>query len=183
MTYLPESGTLTQPEKRKEVLEDNARKFTAEMLEPALLEELGASGYILMTDWLETGEENEKKIVHKRFDNGDTQILLISKATKDGHRIAEKEKITEEQYRELLPLSILHLEKKRYEFGYTQNDINFFMKYDEFANTQLRILEVDASDENSRNAFSPKDFSDELSEVTGNRQYYGYRVADIALPA
>jgi len=163
--------------KNKEVLDDNARKFVVEAIDAAFLEEHGVSSFTLTVDWLETGEDNEKKVAYKRFDNGDVQILLISKITIDGNRTSEKEKITEEKYRELVGASILHLEKKRYEFAYVQNDISFSVKYDEFTDGDLRILEVDASSEAERNSFNPNDFPSGLTEVTGDIHYYGYRVA------
>lgn len=143
------------------------------------MDQNGASSFTLIVDWLETGEDNEKKVVYKKFDNGDTQILLITKVTKDGNRTSEKEKITEEKYNEFLNSSVLHLEKKRYEFPYTQNNISFSTKYDEFAGGKLCMLEVDAANEEDRNAFSPSDFPTELTEVTGDMQYYGYRVATL----
>jgi hypothetical protein len=166
------------PEK-KEVLDDNARKFIVETIDPTLLVETRASSYTLTTDWLETGEDNEKKLAHKKFDNGDIQILLIAKVTKDGNRTSEKTKITEDEYKRLLESSVLHLEKKRHEFTYAQNGVSFSMKYDEFADSELRILEVDAASDEMRDSFIPEDFPAELIEVTGDTQYYGYRVADV----
>jgi hypothetical protein len=94
----------------KEILDDNARKFIVDPINHAFLEENGASLFTLTVDWLETGEDNEKKLAYKKFDNGDIQILLISKITKDGNRTAVKEKIAEEEYEELASSSILHLE-------------------------------------------------------------------------
>jgi hypothetical protein len=169
----------THDPEKKEKLEDNARKFITGALEPKFLGENGATSFTLTIDWLETDEANEKKVAYKRFDDGGIQILLIAKVTKDGNRTSEKEKITEEQYRELLGSSILHLEKKRYEFDYIQDGTPFSMKYDEFADEKLRILEVDASTNEGRNAFNPDDFPSELGEVTGDMRYYGYRIADV----
>jgi hypothetical protein len=165
--------------KKKEPLDDNARKFIVGIIDSAFLKENRASSFALTVDWLETGEDNEKKVAHKEFDNGNIQILLITKTTKNGNRTSEKKEITEEKYRELVASSILHLEKKRYEFEYTQNDIPFSVKYDEFASGKLCILEVDASSEEERDSFSPDNFPSRLDEVTGDIQYYGYRVADI----
>lgn len=166
------------PEK-KEKLEDNARKFTAEALNSEFLEAHNASLFTLTVDWLETGEDTEVKVAHKKFDNGEVQILLIAKTTRGGNRVSEKEKINEERYRQLKASSILHLEKKRYEFEYEQNGILFSLKYDEFADGKLNILEVDASSEEQRETFDPKKFPVELEEVTGDIRYYGYRVAKI----
>ena len=163
------------PEK-KETLDDNARKFIVEAIDPTLLEGSEVSSFTLTTDWLETGEDNEKKLAHKKFDNGDIQILLIAKVTKDGNRTSEKAKITDEEYKNLLESSVLHLEKKRHEFTYTQNGIPFFMKYDEFADSALRILEVDAGSDELRDSFDPGVFPTKLVEVTGDLKYHGYRV-------
>ena len=166
------------PEK-KEKLEDNARKFTTEALDSEFLRAHNASSFTLTVDWLETGEDTEVKVAHKKFDNGDVQILLIAKTTKDGNRVSEKEKIDEGRYEELKASSVRHLEKKRYEFEHEQNGIPFSVKYDEFADGKLNMLEVDASSEEQRRSFSPDDFPAELEEVTGDIQYYGYRVADV----
>lgn len=166
------------PEK-KEQLDDNARKFITEVLSPEFLEASGASSFTLTVDWLETSEDTEVKVAHKKFDNGDVQILLIAKTTKDGNRTSEKEKITEERYHQLKASPVFHLEKKRYEFEYTQNGTSFSVKYDEFADGKLNMLEVDASSEDERDSFSPDDFPADLEEVTGDIRYYGYRVAEI----
>ncbi|HSW77544.1 MAG TPA: hypothetical protein VLG36_01980 [Candidatus Chromulinivoraceae bacterium] len=61
-----------------------------------------------------------------------------------------------------------------------QNSIAYSVKYDEFPDGNLRILEVDASSEQERSSFSPSDFPEgEPEEVTGDARYYGYRVADL----
>lgn len=169
--------TQTDSSKNKETLDDNARKFIVEAIDSRFLEENSASSFNLIVDWLETSENNEKKVAYKKFDNGDVQILLIAKTTKNGHRTSEKEKISEEKYKEFLRSSILHLEKKRYEFDYMQNDVLFSVKYDEFSDGKLCILEVDASNEEERQSFNPAEFPARLKEVTGDMQYYGYRIA------
>ena len=168
----------SNPEK-KEKLDDNARKFVTGTLDPAFLDKNGASSFTLTVDWLETDENTEVKVAHKKFDDGKIQILLIAKATKSGNRISEKEKISEERYQQLKASSVLHLEKKRYEFEYEQNGIPFSVKYDEFTDGKLNMLEVDASSEDRRESFSPTDFPAELEEVTGDIRYYGYRVAEV----
>ena len=162
------------PELQKEVLDDNARKFITEPLNADFLSQHGAVSYVLTTDWLETDESSEKKVVCKRYDDGNIQRLLITKVTKDGTRTSEKEKITEDEYDELLEHSLIHVEKRRAEFGYEQNGIVFEVKYDEFAASDLRILEVDAATDEQRQSFDPIGGS---HEVTGDMGYYGYRVA------
>ena len=82
---------------KKETLDDNARKFTVDTIDATYLEDNKATSFELTVDWLEIGEDHEKKVAHKKFDNGDVQILLISKVTKDGSRTSEKEAITEKQ--------------------------------------------------------------------------------------
>jgi len=166
-------------QEKREILDDNARKFIVGPIDKSFLQEHGASSFKLIVDWLETSEDNEIKVAYKDFGNGNIQILLIAKTTVDGNRTSKKKKITEEEYEQLKSSSIQHLEKTRYEFSYTQNDIPFSMKYDEFAESDLRVLEVDASNEQERNSFNPDSFSIELEEVTGDMQYYGYRVAEV----
>jgi len=165
----------TNPENR-EVLDDNARKFTLETLAPAFLAENQAKSFVLTTDWLKTDDDSEEKLARKEFKNGDVQRLRIMKTTKNGKRTSVKEKITEEEYQELIADSVLRVEKVRHEF--TSQD-GFSMKYDEFLGSDLRILEVDATNENDRDSFSPIDFPTPLTEVTGNMDYQGYRVAGV----
>lgn len=168
-----------RPEKKAEVLDDNARKFTGSSIDSEFLSSHNATGYLLITDWLEIGNDTEKKLARKVFENGEEQLLLISKVTENGNRTSKKAKITKQQYEELLASSVSHLEKMRYELTYTQNGIPFDVKYDEFAESNLRIVEVDASDDDSRESFVPDKFISGLREVTGNVQFYGYRVASI----
>lgn len=175
---MPAEISKNSPEK-KEKLDDNARKFITKALDLKFLKDHSASSFTLTVDWLETGEDTEVKVAHKKFDNGEIQILLIVKTTKDGSRISEKEKITEERYQQLKASSALRLEKKRYEFEYEQNGTRFLVKYDEFADDKLNMLEVDASSEGEKESFSPNDFPTKLEEVTGDIRYYGYRVAEV----
>lgn len=159
-------------------MEDNARKFIVEKINSDFLKENSSVSFILVVDWLVTDENSEKKLAYKKFDNGDIQILLISKVTKDGSRVTDKKKISEAEYKELLGSSILHLEKNRHEFNYVQNGTTYSMKYDEFKNGGLCILEADASNEDERAKFDPDSFIYKLSEVTGDMRYYGYRIAN-----
>ena len=171
----------TKPEKeKKEVLDDNARKFVVEPIDVSFLEANDATSFRLTVDWLETNEGNETKVAYKDFGDGNVQILLIAKSTVDGNRTSSKKKITQEEYEELKQSSVRHLDKTRHEFEYTQNGTPFSMKYDEFTESDLRVLEVDASSEEERDSFSPNDFPVQLTEVTGDMQYYGYRVTEVA---
>lgn len=164
---------------RKEILDDNARKFITAPLDSAFLTALGATSYVMTVDWLEKGSDNEKKLAYKQFENGDVQILLIAKLTENGNRTSVKEKLTEDEYTKLATSSVLHLEKKRHEFEYIQNDIPFAVKYDEYTDGKPFMLEVDAASNDAREAFDPDQFPSELQEVTGDIRYYGYRIAEV----
>ena len=165
-------------EPNKELLDDNARKFIVKMLDQSVLEDEDTH-YLLVTDWLEMGGDTEKKLAHKKYPNGEVQILLISKVTTEQGRTSQKQKISEEQYEALLRDSIRHVEKVRHELNFAQGGVYFELKYDEFENSDLRILEVDAKTDEERAGFSLKDFPGELTEVTGDIRYYGYRVGDV----
>ena len=160
-------------------MDDNARKFIIEPLALGFLKEHNATSFVLTTDWLETNEDTERKLVYKKYETGEVAILLITKVTKEGKRVSEKNKITEQEYTKLLTSAILRVEKRRYEFNFPQGDVVFSIKYDEFINSDLKILEVDASGEIERNKFDPKDFLVTLKEVTGDIRYYGYRIAGV----
>ncbi|HSW77545.1 MAG TPA: hypothetical protein VLG36_01985 [Candidatus Chromulinivoraceae bacterium] len=56
----------TTPEKR-EILDDNARKFTVEPISAQFLDEHSATSFTLTVDWLETSEANEKKVAYKNL--------------------------------------------------------------------------------------------------------------------
>lgn len=169
---------LPTPERKKqrEILDDNARKFVTEPLDPEFLRANGASAHTMITDWLVMQEDLEIKVVRKKFDNGDVQILLISKTIKDDSRVKEKEEITEKRYQEFLSSSFRHVEKKRHGFTCTQNGISFIVNYDEFTGGKLFMLDIDAATEEEKDSFNPSDFPGKLVEVTGDKQYYGYRV-------
>ncbi len=168
------------PERPKEILDDNARKFTLAEIDANLFDTPDSNSYLMITDWLETNESEETKVVYKRFDNGEALILLITKVTKDGDRTSEKTKITDQKYSELVIKSKIHSEKVRTEFTYHQHGIDFSMKFDQFTDNALHILEVDASSDEERAVFDYRAFPSRLSEVTGNLQYYGFRVAGLS---
>jgi hypothetical protein len=180
MTVPTSSAQEIGPERPKEVLDDNARKFTLAEIDETLLNNSDSNSYLMITDWLETNESEETKVVYKRYDNGEVLILLITKVTKDGGRTSEKTKITEKEYSELVIKSKVHSEKVRTEFTYPQHGIDFSIKFDQFTDNALRILEVDASSDKERAAFDYHTFPAKLSEVTGNLQYYGFRVAGLS---
>jgi hypothetical protein len=161
----------------KEVLADNARKFVARGISQDLLKE--SRSCLLTVDWLETNENDEKKIIFKEFVDGEKQLLLVTKVSKDGNRVSERRKIDQVEYDAFLKQTLLCVAKRRYEFKVTQNEIVYAIRYDEFQNSELRVLEVDASNDLDRTKFDPTLFPAELTEVTGNIGYYGYRVADL----
>lgn len=177
---MSEADAINGPEKRG-LLEDSARKFTLNSLGSEFLKEIEDHSFLLTTDWLEVGEDKEKKLACKKYKSGKVEYLLIEKFTdENGNRAAPpKKKLTKERYEELLTSSILCVKKVRYEFKVVQNDITLDLKYDEFLDSDLRVLEVDAGTEQERNAFNPSEFPTQLMEVTGDLRYYGYRVADM----
>ena len=188
-------ATQPTPEQEKSKEPDNARKFTTGPLSAEFLEEHGAIPFLLITDWTdwtetETGEDDETKVVYKKFlDDDVVEIFYISKTTdKDGNRDKQKEEITadNEKYEKLKDSSKRHVEKVRHEFTFTQNGILFVMNYDEFAGGTLFMLDVDAKskDKEERDSFNPKefpskDFTVELVEVSDDPQYSGHRLAEI----
>lgn len=159
--------------------DDNARKFITPVLDQQFLTDNSAVSYMLIVDYIETVEDSERKIVYRQYDSGVTKILSITKVTKDGSRTAEKKSITKAEYDKLLPSSVLHIEKKRNEFAITQNGVEYEAKYDEFSNSSLRMIEVDAASEELRAIFDPTVFHYDLREVTGDVRYYGYHVAEM----
>ncbi len=160
-------------------MEDNARKFTVGTIDNEFLREQCASSFLLVVDWLETNEDSESKLALKTFEDGRVQILLISKVTKEGKRVAEKKDLTRTEYDAMLLSSTLRLEKERFEFKFHQGGIEFTLKYDKFSGGKMRILEVDASTDEERASFNPDVFPYKLKEVTGDQRYYGYRVASL----
>jgi len=169
------------PEK-KEVLDDNDLKFTLGDINAEFLQENRAISYLLTTDWLEIGEKSEKKLAYKKHKNGDEEFLLIQKFTDENGNRPEppkKEKLSLEQYNQLFGQSVRRVEKMRFEFDYLQNGTTFSMKYDEFVDSKLRVLEVNAESEAKRKSFEPSEFPYELTDVTGKIEYYGYRVAEL----
>jgi len=166
------------PEKSN-VLDDNARKFIVDDIDRAFLDQHCTASYIMTVDWLETHEATEKKLAYKKFDSGEVQILLIEKETVDGKRTSRKDNITEETYKELLGASVLRVEKRRSELEYVQADIVFTVKFDEFSDSTLSVIEIDAPNEDDRKAFKPEEFPATVKEVTGDIAYYGYRIAAI----
>ncbi len=173
-----EGPARNNPEK-KQTIDDNARKFIVEKLDVAQLAGDGAVVvFCLITDWLVTDENTETKVVRKEFPDGTVQMLRIEKVTIDGKRTAHKEPIAQDVYAELLGTSVVRVQKTRYEFALRQGDDVFDAKYDEFADSSLRILEVDTASEETRALFDPASFQIKATEVTGNRGYEGYRVAD-----
>lgn len=162
-----------------QTLDDDARKFIVGKIDNDFMKQFDVTSFVMITDWLTTDEDSETKLAHKAFDDGRLQILLISKHTEDGKRTSRKEEITQEEYEKLLESSVLRLKKKRHEFAFTQADVAYDIKLDEFSDSPLSILEVDAANEDDRLAFDPTTFPAALNEVTGMIDYYGYRIASL----
>lgn len=163
-------------------LDDNARKFVMQEFDPATYADKKDSVTVfrLITDWLIIDEESETKLVHKQFSDGTIHTLRIVKQTDaSGKRTSTKTPITLDEYTAQLSGSVRRVEKVRHEFTYTQAGRTFSMKYDDFGEAGLKILEVDAEEgSKDREVFEPKDFPVVLSEVTGDMSYYGSRIAE-----
>lgn len=160
--------------------DDNARKFIAAPLDNDFLLDHGAVSFDLVVDWIETNEDREQKLAHKTYTDSTLEIRHITKSIDEaGNRSSTKSLIGFDAYKELLNAASVHLEKKRYEFSYVQAGLVFKCNYDEFADSDLRILEVDAQDEQTRESFDPSQFPVPLNEVTGDLRYYGYRIIQL----
>lgn len=159
---------------------DNARKFIVAGFDESLLTGEGVKTYLLTTNWLKTGEDDETKLARKDFDNGAVEMLFIEKVTENGKRNAFKHPINEDEYNEKLARSTVEVIKERFELNVMQDGVEFTMKYDKFVGpNNLRMLEVDATNEEDRESFTPTAFFvGAFEEVTGDRGYEGYRVAD-----
>lgn len=166
------------PEKH-ETLSDNDRKFIVGTIDQEFLAEHSAISYDLITDWLETNKDNETKLARKKFIDKDDQLLYIAKITVDDERKTKKTKLSETEYTKLLKHDVQHVEKTRYEFKFSQNGIEFTAKYDEFNDSTLRILEIDANTTDERNQFDPTIFPYTLDEVSDDKNYSGFRIIGI----
>lgn len=168
----------TSPE-RIQILDDNARKFILSSIDHKFLETHDTSSFIMTTDWLSTDEDSETKLAHKAYTDGEVKILRIAKHTKGGKRTSRKEVLTAAQYVEQLSNSILRLQKTRHEFNYDQDGVTYDVKLDEFMDSGLVMIEVDAPTDAQRELFQPDNFPVSLHEVTGDLDYYGYRVSGV----
>lgn len=172
--------TPTGTVERKETFDDNARKFTLpDSIDRTFLANAHASLCTLVTDWIVTEEQSERKIVLKKFDNGEQQRFLIQKISTPFNRTTQRKLLTETEYAALRASSVLRMKKRRFEFVYTQNGTDFTLKYDEFPNNSLRILEVDAPTDEVRRTFKPEQFPFKMKEVTEDPAYRGYRITEI----
>lgn len=166
------------PEKKNAAVDD-ARKFTLEGIDRAFLDAHSATSCMMTIDWLQTGDKDEK-VVRKEFDDGTMQILHIEKVMKDGERISAKHPITPEEYETYKKNAVLPtLRKKRFEFSFAQEGSGFALKYDEFEDSDLRLLEVDASSKESRNSFMAQNFPYKLVEVSDNSDFSGPRIVNV----
>jgi hypothetical protein len=161
-------------------IDDNARKFIVGTIDRAFLTDHSPLAYDMTVDWLKTNPADETKLALKEFDDNTVQILHIAKikVSEAGDRKSVKTEINDTEYKKRLAGSLVQVVKRRYEFEYIQGT-TFSVKYDEFADNELRILEVDAATEQARKSFRPDMFPYALTEVTGIEDYYGYRIAAI----
>lgn len=166
------------PEK-KNAAPDDARKFTLEGIDRTFLNAHSATSCIMTVDWLETGDKDEK-VVRKEFDDGTVQILHIEKVMKDGERISAKHPITAEEYETYRKNAVLPtLRKKRFEFSFVQEGSAFALKYDEFKDSNLRLLEVDASSKELRDSFTAQSFPYKLAEVSDDPDFSGPSIVKV----
>ena len=172
MHELPTAG----PEKRESV-PDDARKFIIEASDLPLDDQDRIVTYLLITDWIKMGEDDEEKIVFKQHLDGSVELLHIEKVSKDGKRTAVKRKISPEEYETKLKLSQVRVEKQRHELKMMQSGMTFDGKYDVFNGPRgLQMLEVDGE---ARDDFNAELFAENsMTEVSGDRSYEGYRIAD-----
>lgn len=160
-------------------VEDDARKFTLEGLSADFLRREVPFAFDLAVDWIDMGTDSETKVARKSFGDGTVETLRISKAIKDGKRVAVKKPIAQDAYEQALENSVCHIKKRRYEFKYVQNHVIYSLKYDEFEDSDLRLLEVDAPSEEERANFDLGAFPVALTEVSDDDRYSGYRIASM----
>jgi len=158
--------------------EDNARKFITNNFDTDFLQQHNAILSSLEIDWIAADEYRESKVVYRKYSDGKRRYLLITKLTAGKNRTASKTEIDENRYHELVASSCLRLLKDRYEFHFVQDNIFFVSTFDVFDTGKLFILEVDGvnGNEEERLAFDPRRFPYDLLEVTGNIEYYGFRL-------
>lgn len=171
-------------------VEDNARKLVLFQLDQDKLRAFDATTYDMEIQWIDTSDDFETKVVCKVYDSDerDPQVLKISKSTVDGKRLTTREPISYEEFVEIKERhqGKPHLTKRRSEFDYEQDGVQYAMKYDEFrvgqridgAQQLFCMLEVDAVTEDQRERFDPELFepSQIYAEATGNPNYTGYKI-------
>ncbi|MDB5176482.1 MAG: hypothetical protein JWN75_150 [Candidatus Saccharibacteria bacterium] len=168
-TYSPE----------KEIKPDDARKFVVgSNIDLAFLEKYQAETHNMTVDWIEIGSGTETKIARKAYDNGTVEILKITKVKVDGSRIPQKDSVSPDDYPGEIADPLYHLDKRRYEFTYNQNEVDYSLKYDVIEGGRLYLLEVDAESAVKRDNFNPMEFEYPITEVSGKPEYEGYRIVD-----
>ena len=168
------------PEVKSDASDDNARKFVvAGSLSPEYLRDMKATGFRLTVDWLEMSDDRETKLVYKEYDDGEVQLLRITKEANEEGRRARKTPVAMDHYLEAVADSQRRVLKRRHEFKHVQHKMIFNMKYDEFEGSDLRLIEVDAPTDEERRSFDHTDFVVGLEEVSDDPHYTGYRVAEV----
>lgn len=165
---------------------DNDRKFIV-LNGPIDLSVIGnevAVAYDMTVDYIVidddgSGNYSETKVVSKRYDDGTTHLLKISKSKVNGYRHAEKNAVESHDYEQLVSTPIKHLQKRRYECTYTHSDgSKFNLKYDVFESGKLYMIEVGASPSNPQAVFDVAGFPADLREVSDNKDYEGHQIVD-----
>ena len=178
------------PERKKEPADDNARKLVLLKIDAEKLTEIGAHTYDMEVQWVDTSEDSESKIVRKRnaYDETDVRTLLIAKSMVDGKRSTHREPVKYEDFSQFRKEyeGQPYLTKRRSEFMYVQDGVEYALKYDEFkigikpggGQRLFCMLEVDADSDEQRDKFDPGAFelAQIYAEVTGNPDYTGYRI-------
>lgn len=176
--------------------EDNALKFIVLQVPEERLVDLGAQTFEVSVQWTEVTDDSETKLVRKGrpFEPWDDKFLRITKSrpVDGGSRSAVRETLGFDEFRalRLAAEGLPYMTKRRSEFTYVQNDIEFTMKYDEFnVGTKLGtvdaprlfcMLEVDAASDKERERFDPEafDLAAIYADVTGKEEYTGVRIVE-----
>ena len=176
------------PETEAKPVSDNARKFIVDPIEPELIPVNNSFVHNMVIHWMSTEPRFEVKVVKKinARDDMDGAILRIMKTThEDGRRETTREPIPYGEFLEVCERfpDTPHLEKRRTEFFVVQNDKPYLIKYDEFSDSDLRMIEVEIDPrakmtEDDLNGFDPAEFFDVRDEVTADPSYKGYRIVE-----
>ena len=180
MTHeLPQSN----PNNRETQKPDNDRKFILESLNPEDVADGAVTAYDMEVYFIEIEPGRETKIVRKIYADGSVKTLKITKVTVNDERTTDKVEIDDEEPESLAQRAVKHFEKRRHEFTYTQGGNTFNLKYDDYADVPLYMLEVGADDQMQIPTFVAQDFPATLTEVSDDKRYSGHRITEVLLPS